>query len=254
MQRVQAAALRWSLRLADAVGIVVSFLLVAWLREVLGDRWALDLVPGNVPVLQVVTLQNQLPLLLLVLPIWMLALHGGGAYTDLRRLRRDVLFIRLSRAVVVAVLAVLAVQFVVPPPTPTSRTFLFGFAAASVVILFGVRIWLGQSRLGGQGSYDILVLGSAAEAVPFLAVLARHRDWGLRIEGVLRPDDDTLSPTNDVPVLGIVSDLPQVLAQRNIAQVFLTGRTWSVETLRFVADTCEEVGVTFSMDANFLGL
>ena len=254
MQRVQAAALRWSFRLVDAGVVVGAFVLTAWAREAARARWSLDLLPGE-PVLQVVTLQNQLGLIVLALPVWMLALHLNGAYDDLRRLRRDLLFIRLVRAVSVAMVGLLLIQFVVPPATPTSRTFLLGFAVVSAVMLFGVRVTLGSwGRFAPQGTYDILVVGSAAEAVPFLEVLQRHRDWGLRIAGVLRPDDDTLSSSGEVPVLGTVSDLPRVLATRNVAQVFMTGRVWSVETLRFVADTCEEVGVTFSMDANFLGL
>jgi len=255
MQRVQVAALRWSFRLVDALVVVLSFVLTAWVRERAGALWPYDLVPGEARVLQVVTLENQLSLLVLVLPLWMLALHANGAYQDLRRVRRDVLFIRLGRAVALAVLGLLFIQFVVPPVTPTSRTFLFGFSAVSVVALFSARVVLGGlRRFAPERTYDILVVGSAAEAVPFLAALARHRDWGLRIEGVLRPEDDTLSPANDVPVLGTVRDLPRVLASRTVAQVFMTGRAWDVATLRFVADTCEEVGVTFSMDANFLGL
>jgi exopolysaccharide biosynthesis polyprenyl glycosylphosphotransferase len=105
-----------------------------------------------------------------------------------------------------------------------------------------------------EPTWRILVVGPADEAVPFLGILDRHRDWGIRIVGVLRPDDETLSPVADEPVLGTVSDLPRVLERENIAQVFMTGRAWDVATLRFVADTCEEMGVTFSMDANFLGL
>jgi exopolysaccharide biosynthesis polyprenyl glycosylphosphotransferase len=51
-----------------------------------------------------------------------------------------------------------------------------------------------------------------------------------------------------------VRDLASVLDRQSIDQVMLTGRAWDVDTLRFIADTCEEVGVRFSMDANFLGL
>lgn len=254
MQRVQAAALRWSFRLVDALVVVVAFVGTAWAREAARARWSLDLLPGD-PVLQVVTLQNQLGLIVLVLPVWMIALHLNGAYDDLRRVRRDVLFIRLARAVLTAVLGLLLIQFVIPPASPTSRTFLFGFALVSVVLLYAARVVFGQwRRFSTNRTYDILVVGSAAEAVPFIEVLQRHRDWGLRIAGVLRPDDDTLSPLGSIPVLGTVSDLPRVVAGGNVAQVFMTGRAWSVDTLRFVADTCEEVGVTFSMDANFLGL
>jgi len=57
-----------------------------------------------------------------------------------------------------------------------------------------------------------------------------------------------------VAVLGDVDSLSVVLARTPIDQVFLTGPDWPVETLRAVADACEEQGVRLSMDANFLGL
>jgi len=74
------------------------------------------------------------------------------------------------------------------------------------------------------------------------------------VVGVVCPDGEEFSQVAGVPVLGRISDLPRLIAERNIGQVFMTGRAWDTGTLRFVADTCEEVGVTFSMDANFLGL
>jgi len=255
MQRERVAALRWTIRVVDALILLISFIVVAGLREQIGSIWVFDLVPGTTPVLQKVTLQNQLHLIVQVLPIWMLALHLTGAYEDLRRLRSDVLFLRLARAVGLAVGGLLALQFVVQPAIPTSRTFLLGFAVVSVALLYGARLgWLRWVAPRAERPYNILVVGSANEAIPLMRILERHRDWGMRIVGVVRPDADTLSPLDGEHVLGNVSDLPRILARENIAQVFLTGRAWEVQTLRFVADTCEEVGVTFSMDANFLGL
>lgn len=254
MQRVRVAALRWSIRLVDAASLLACFLLVAWVREFVGAHWGWDLIPGNAPVLQKVTLQNQIHLLVQIIPIWMLSLHLNGAYDDARRIRADVLLLRLARAVAFALAGLVAVQFIVQPAIPTSRSFLLGFALISIPALHAARLgWLrwGANR---EPAYNILVVGSANEAIPFLRILNRHRDWGMRVAGVLRPKDDTLSPIEEENVLGNVADLPRVLERENIAQVFMTGRAWDVETLRFVADTCEQMGVTFSMDANFLGL
>ena len=248
MQRAQQAALRWSVRLTDALALIVTFFVVARAREFLRDLWTLDIVPGQ-PLLQKVTLQNQLHLIFQMLPIWMLALHVTGAYADLRRTRRDVLLIRLATGVCLAVLMLTSVQFVFTPEIPTSRSFVLGYAAVSTVMLFLARL----IRLPQEATYNIVVVGSAQEVIPFLKILERHRDWGLRVAGVVRPDSETLSPIDDVPVLGTVSDLQQILTRSTISQVFMTGRAWDTRTLRTVADVCEEVGVTFSMDANFLG-
>ena len=184
-----------------------------------------------------------------IVPIWMLCLHFTGAYEDLRRLKRDVLLLRIGRAVLASVLVLTAVQFVVQPEIPTSRSFLLGFSIASIVALFVARL----IRLPGEGTYDIVVVGSSDEVVPFLEILEKHREWGLRVAGVVRPDAETLSPVGGIRVLGTVSDLPKILTNSRISQVFMTGRAWDTKTLRTVADICEEVGVTFSMDANFLG-
>jgi exopolysaccharide biosynthesis polyprenyl glycosylphosphotransferase len=49
-------------------------------------------------------------------------------------------------------------------------------------------------------------------------------------------------------------DINQILEKHPVHQVFLTGRAWDKEILYTIADSCEELGVAFSMDANFLGL
>ncbi len=248
MQRASVAALRWSVRLVDVLTLCLTFLLVALGREHIHDIWKVDLVPGE-EVLHIVTLQNQMHLIVQILPIWILCLHLTGGYEDLRRVKRDVLFLRIARAVGASVLVLTAVQFVFQPAIPTSRSFLLGFSIASVFTLFLARLF----RIPSEGTYDIVVVGSADEVLPFLKILERRQEWGLRVAGVVRPDAETLSPVGGIRVLGTVSDLPKILMNSKIAQVFMTGRAWDTATLRGVADVCEELGVTFSMDANFLG-
>jgi exopolysaccharide biosynthesis polyprenyl glycosylphosphotransferase len=187
-------------------------------------------------------------------PIWLLSLHVGGAYDDLRRVRTDVLFLRVLRAVGMAVLVLLAVLFVLPPSNPTSRTFLLSFAGISTVALFLARRIVLRQPMQRDERYDILVVGTVSEAAPFLDALERRPDWGMRVAGLIRPDEEEDTSFAGIKVLGTVSQLPRVLERENIAQVFLTGRAWDTATMRRVADACEEVGVTFSMDANFLGL
>ncbi|MFZ5478973.1 MAG: sugar transferase [Myxococcota bacterium] len=254
MQRVHTAAMRMSLRIVDAIVVVLSFVAVAAVRQAFGQYWTVDLLPGE-RVLQTVTLQNQLHLMVPILPAWLGSLHVAGCYDDLRRVRKDVLFIKLVRAVVYATLALLLLVFIFQPSTPTSRSLLLSFSAVTVAGLFAARLWIiRRATARDEMPYNILVVGSAAEAGPFLETLARRRDWGLRIAGVIRPDDEEVTSVNGVRVLGKLSQLHEVLTQNAIAQVFMTGRAWDTATLRKVADECEEVGVTFSMDANFLGL
>ena len=89
MQRVQDATQRWSLRIIDSVIILGTFVLNAWVRETLRDYWTIDILPGP-QLLHEVNLQNQLHLIVLILPVWLFSLHVGGAYNDLRRLRSEI--------------------------------------------------------------------------------------------------------------------------------------------------------------------
>jgi exopolysaccharide biosynthesis polyprenyl glycosylphosphotransferase len=253
MQRVQAASLQWNLRVLDAAILVMTFVAVAWAREQVTRWWGLDLFPGDEPILAPVTIQGQLPLVIAILPAWLLALSFNGTYEAARRLRADVLLLRVALAVVQALAGLLLVLFIFPPVTPTSRTFLVGFAMASIAMLYvGRRI---HARWSSDApSTDILVVGNAQEAAPFVELVASHPHWGLRVCGVLRPDDEEVTSVRGVKVIGRLSELPTVLASQDIAQVFMTGRAWSTQSLRYVADSCEELGVTFTMDANFLGL
>ncbi len=253
MQRVHAATMRWSLRMADTAVIVATFILTAWLREAVGAYWKIDIVPGP-PILQDVRLQNQLHLIVLIVPVWLLALHAGGAYNDLRRVRSDLLFLRVTRAVGMGLLVLLGLLFILQPATATSRTFLLSYAGLSVLGLYVARRFMLRRPAERDELIDILVVGSVVEAEPFLETLRRRPDWGMRVAGVIRPDDEEVTSIGGVKVLGTISQIHRVLEQESIAQVFVTGRAWSNSTLRAVADACEEVGVTFTMDANFLGL
>lgn len=225
-------------------------------RESLPLWWPFDLVQGSEPALKVVRFQDLVHLLPWVVLGWVFGLHYGGMYQDFRRVRSDVLLLRFVRCSLVALGLLLVVDFLVQFDNRLSRTFLLSYFGLSTIGLWISRqILVDWRKVWSREPLNILAIGSAEEAEPFLEILQRHSDWGLRIVGVLCPEDHAdHSQMGGVPVLGKLSRLPQVLAERNIGQVFLTGRVWDSSTLRFVADTCEEVGVTFSMDANFLGL
>ena len=103
-----------------------------------------------------------------------------------------------------------------------------------------------------------MVVGSPEEARPFIERLNEHEEWGFRVMGVILPEEveDTGPIPNaiKVPTLGRLKDINQILEKHPVHQVFLTGHAWSKDQLYTVADSCEELGVEFSMDANFLGL
>jgi exopolysaccharide biosynthesis polyprenyl glycosylphosphotransferase len=113
-------------------------------------------------------------------------------------------------------------------------------------------------RKRGLDSHNIVVIGTLIGAAPFIRSIQEHEDWGLRVIGVVLPDNnDSKNDTTEginVPMLGQLEGLSKILELHPIHQVFVTGRAWEKDELYKIADSCEELGVQFSMDANFLGL
>jgi exopolysaccharide biosynthesis polyprenyl glycosylphosphotransferase len=253
MQRIHAASLGWSARLLDATVVALTFVVVAYARQRAREIWSYDIVPGP-QLMAPVTVRSQFYLVFGVVPLWLFSLSQHRLYDDIRRIRPDVLLLRIGSAVAAAFGLLLLILFLFPPPTPTSRSFLLAFSAASVASLYAARRWQ-SARLGSRApTWNIVVLGGSVEAAPFVDALLKHPQWGLRVAGVLVPEGEDITSVHGVRVLGRIGELSTVIERENIAQVFMTGRAWDTTTLRQVGDVCEEVGVTFSMDANFLGL
>lgn len=262
MQRTQVAALRMFTRVLDAGVLVLTYLLVMRARILVRRYWTLDLIPSSEPILRPLAETLHLELLVVVVPIWLFCLHRYKTYDDYRQTRTDLLFFRIARAVGMATLGLLSALFLLQLAGDVSRTMLVGFAVTSMVTLFVARrgminVW---RRLHRQGlaTHDIVVVGRTIEVLPLIETLERHTEWGIRILGVVQPEEEQTDPGQvaggRVPVWGRVHELPQILEKHTVNQVLLTGRAWDTRTLRWIADSCEELGVEFSMDANFLGL
>ncbi len=240
----------------DVIVLVATWVSVTALRHWFGHAWSLDLVPGD-PVFRPLATEHNLAMVLLVVPVWLFAQYRGGTYDDLRRIRSDVLLLRVARSSAVGLLILLAVTFALQVGDQLSRTVLVGFAAASVVTVWASRlltIQLVHRQLRNTVSHNILVVGTVADVVPLLGVLKRHRDWGISVLGVVRADDGGTTEVSGARILGVLADLPRILERHAVDEVMVTGSSLDVDTLRRVADSCEELGVRFSMDANFLGL
>jgi exopolysaccharide biosynthesis polyprenyl glycosylphosphotransferase len=254
--RERAVAFRLTAMASDTVAIAATFVAAAWFRSLFREVYTYDFIPGQ-DIFRATSVTQHLALVPVIVPLWIWSLHYHGCYDNLRRTRTDVLLIRIARAAGVALLVLLGGLYAVQAGG-VSRTLLAGFAACTVFTVFGSRLALRamlRSWFSDADTWNILVVGAAKEVAELVRTMRDHREWGIRILGVVSPDgENTPTPHSGIPRLGEVSDLPALLLHEPIHQVLMTGRAWGTETLRKVADSCEEVGVKFSMDANFLGL
>ncbi len=256
MERTRRVVYQMIAMAIDAVVVITTWFAVTAARHWFGRIWSFDLVPGD-PVFRPLAIGHNLALVGLVVPVWLFALHRARTYDEPRRIRSDVLLLRIARASAVALLVLLGITFALQVGDMLSRTVLAGFALASVLTVWSSRlavIGVLRDRLRNTWTHNILVVGAADDVVPLLQVLKRHKDWGIRVLGIVRADDGENSQLSHAQVLGVLDELPRVLERHAVDEVMVTGSSLSVDTLRTVADSCEEVGVRFSMDANFLGL
>jgi len=259
MQRTLLAEPRVFGPFVDLLVLATSWWATVHLRQWLRVWWPFDLVPGEAAVIQALSVGPHLYLGFLVVPVWLLCLRVYRTYDDLRTLRRDILAVRIGRATLAATLlmawGIFALQI-----DQVSRTLFVGFPLIAAGMVYASRLGMvAVMRRKNLATHNIVVIGAGAEAEPFITTLLANADWGLRVYGVIRPGTPEDDPVTDVagqriPVLGHLSELPRVLETHPIHQVFLTGRAWETRTLQIIADSCEELGVEFSMDANFLGL
>ena len=253
MLRARLAQYRIAATVIDAVVVALTWFSMSWGRAWFRDVWTWDLLPGAA-VFQGLSVERHSTLVFFIVGAMLLTLHRQLTYEDPRRMPPGQLFWRITKATIQAMLLFFGLLFVFRIDF-ASRTLVLAFTAVNALTVFGARLALVSTlnrRIFAGDHWNVLLIGAAEESRPFLGALERHQDWGVRVVGLLQAED-AAQPTH-LPVLGTVRDLASVLDRQSIDQVMLTGRAWDVDTLRFIADTCEEVGVRFSMDANFLGL
>jgi exopolysaccharide biosynthesis polyprenyl glycosylphosphotransferase len=258
--------------LLDVLVITVVFVAVLSLRARLPQLWPWDLFPGAESTLKSFPPHTHLHLLAPILPLWLVAMHFAGVYKHPRSASFPQLFARVTAASGFAFLVLVGLiwsfqqhQF--------SRTLLVGFLLTSWPALLATHrfiAWrLRRLRTPARDLQKVLVIGRVEDARPLAAHLAQNPELAARLEGVVTAEADPEAfsqpePTHDdpaveagiddPPVIGSLEDLPRLLEQRDIHQVFMLGGRWDTATLRHVAAVCGELGVRFAFNVSFLGL
>lgn len=129
-----------------------------------------------------------------------------------------------------------------------SRLFILFYAATSVIALIVDRM-LGLSlarylRKKGLNAKNVLIVGTGPRAQQFISRIAKHREWGYRIVGLVDPDP--MLTGEDVAmhrVVGSLEDIPHILEQNVVDEVFfLVPRKW-LDQIQKCLLYCEAVGV-----------
>ncbi len=135
-------------------------------------------------------------------------------------------------------------------PLTFSRAFMGFFVVFDVFLVVVGRVvrryLLERMRLKGLNLQRILVIGAGKLGKEITYKLQAHRELGLEVVGFLDDDRAKIGRTyQDVKVLGSLEDLDEVIAERDVDQVYvalpLEAHRKMMKVLRDVGRSCAEV-------------
>lgn len=94
------------------------------------------------------------------------------------------------------------------------------------------RRLLHRARSRGVGMRSTLVVGATSDVARIVERLSRSTHHGFRLSGVCLPSLDGTESVADLPVVGAVADIAQVVVDRAVDVVVVAGPTLSPEALR----------------------
>jgi exopolysaccharide biosynthesis polyprenyl glycosylphosphotransferase len=201
---------RRALLTADVVGLVTALLMV---EALIGSSGSPDAIP----------LAWEFLLLVACLPVWAVAAKLWGLYdrdderTDPSTVD-DVVGVFHLVTVAVWLLAVAAWLTGVAAPDLAKLTLLWAIAIASVTVSRAVA----RTACRRSAGYvqRTLVVGTDRAAQTVARKCLRHPEYGVEVVGFVDTDaKQLLSDLRALPVLGSVSELPRIVAERGVERV-----------------------------------
>ena len=194
------------------------------------------------------------PLLALILPLWAVVFYATGLYgrRSARSLRREVS--RLVRAIAVSGL-VLAFAIFALRLTYISRPVVVLFLLLDGLLVAAGRALVRVLVFGSSTRRHVLIAGARDEVLRTAVNVDRHRDWGLRVVGLVT--DGTWTDAEDQPhrVLGSYEDIPSLVSGRVVDEVLIApagGRLDQLTALEPLFLRLEEQGIVMRLLVNFL--
>ena len=190
--------------------------------------------------------------------IWVMLLHIRGGYDDLRTETRSGVLRRFAATGILYLGCFASVAFLMRFDF-IGRTFMLYYAASCTVLLVLSRFILMSMAAfiwkRGWNNWNIVLVGTGRRAQRFMSLIAKHKEWGYRIvgllDGSLRQKGRTVAGYH---VDGVLEDLPAILERREIDEVvFVTPRKW-LEKVEKCLLYCEAVGMPATLSTDLFEL
>lgn len=254
------AFLKQLVSLIDISTIIFAFIASYFVRFWIEKYYHLDHLFGQGQLFRDLgPLEENLWMLMILIPLWVAALHLTGAYTKLRtkskRQMTGIIFKAnfLSLIIFGTFVFFFRLQFYVSRPLIVLFA-LFSFSFISLERALLNHYW---RTLASRDFFQrkILVVGTGPRACRLIKKVRAHEEWGLRIVGIL--DKEPLwvgEVVEGFKVLGTLDELDKILRSRVVDEVlFFTPRSWMSEIEKAIL-TCEAMGVRATVAVDFFNL
>ncbi len=148
-------------------------------------------------------------------------------------------------------------KFPTMPRLQFSLLVLLQFAALftlRLVLLKTLHHW----RARGYNRQQALVVGTRNRVREVVDQMIEHRQWGLKAVGIISLDTVDLKKAlyryRDIPLIGSLEKLPDLIRENHIDYVFFTVPGRRIDDVREAMLICEEMGVMVCMQADFIEL
>lgn len=234
----------------DTLVILISFFLAYFLADSLKQY-----LPDPYQARQLYELSHYGWVMVFDLAMSLVLLYLFGFYTYSRTFNLFDTFLNLSKMAVVGFLLLIAMLFLLRIQD-VSRLLLGVYAVTKLLLLFGVKglvkYVLGKLQEHGYNQINALIVGAGEQAGKLINLMRYQPDLGYRLIGVLAPNPAATGQSfHDVPVIGRVDELYDVLLNYSADEVFYAMGPKEVEDLNALVFACEEVGVRFSVLADW---
>ncbi len=128
-----------------------------------------------------------------------------------------------------------------------SRTMLFYFYIINILMEIEVRtlirMALRKMRKSGFNLRHVIFVGYSSAAEGFIDRIFANPQWGYRIQGILDDNKEIGYKYKNVPVMGTIDDLEEILENNRLDEIALTLGLQEYYKLKRIVAICEKSGV-----------
>ncbi|MFQ5598708.1 MAG: sugar transferase [Nitrospiria bacterium] len=245
MLKQKAKLFAMSLYLTEMVLLVLAFFAAYWFRNTYFSELYGQLAP----------ITRYLKLLFIALPLWSVLLYFFKLYESQRTKALWKEIWKVAQVTFCGTFFLMAFVFIFKDEY-ISRLFVTTFGGMGFLFILldrcSLRIWMRTLRRKGYNYRNILIVGTGRRAREMQKMIDRHREWGFSVIGYVSDQGGvSASQINQIPVIGKVSDLPQILEKNVVDEVIFAISRKRLEALEEIFLICEELGVRTRVAVNF---